>query len=254
MIFPKHRIWKFLSHWTLHWVLAEERLKPWLLSMVPWDSHCWSPSDLRFQIGLPHSEPSMSFNFSEIWTQVDFVKEYSSPILPASKFYSFFKTQPRTLFRTSLTRQLQVILALSCCSVSSIRTVQLPPGMTVAHYPTSCSYGRMVGKGQRCHECFCSLTLPRGMWNLSSPTRESNPCPLQWKHEVSTTELPGESQDIPGWLLTCQLDAGNQRLHTLSPVFGIHSSPTIRTLGAISKTVPWGDEMLLRPSGWYIHD
>ena len=106
---------KFVSRWTLCWVLAEERLKPW-------DSHCWSPSDLKFQIWLPHSEPSMSFHVPEIWTHVVFVKEYFPPILPASKFYSFFKTQPRTLFRTSLTRRLQVITVLSFLALFSVLT------------------------------------------------------------------------------------------------------------------------------------
>ena len=32
------------------------------------------------------------------------------------------------------------------------------------------------------------------MWDLSSPARDQTLCPLQWKHEVLTTGLPGKSQ------------------------------------------------------------
>lgn len=71
----------------------------------------------------------MSFHFPEIWTHIVFVKVYFPPILPASKFYSFFKTQPRTLFRTSLTRRLQVIIILSFLALFSV-LYQNSPGAT----------------------------------------------------------------------------------------------------------------------------
>lgn len=38
-----------------------------------------------------------------------------------------------------------------------------------------------------------------GLRGLSSPTRDLNPCPLQWNRGVPTTRLPGKSQNQPFW-------------------------------------------------------
>ena len=50
------------------------------------------------------------------------------------------------------------------------------------------------------------LTAPWSMWDLSSfHELVLNPCPLQWKLGVLTTELPGESKYIhsfPSWIIT----------------------------------------------------
>ena len=38
------------------------------------------------------------------------------------------------------------------------------------------------------------LAIPHSMRDLSSPDQRLNPCPLQWKHGVLTTGLPGKSR------------------------------------------------------------
>ena len=45
-------------------------------------------------------------------------------------------------------------------------------------------------------QVFFLTVAPRGMRDLSSPTRDRNPRPLQWKHRVSATGLPGKSQNF----------------------------------------------------------
>ena len=40
---------------------------------------------------------------------------------------------------------------------------------------------------------FFSAALP-SIWGLKFPDQGLNPCPLQWKHDVLTTEPPGKSQ------------------------------------------------------------
>ena len=40
---------------------------------------------------------------------------------------------------------------------------------------------------------FLFLAAPRGLWDLSSPTRDWTPGPQQWKGEVLTTGPPGNS-------------------------------------------------------------
>ena len=40
---------------------------------------------------------------------------------------------------------------------------------------------------------FNFLAEPRDMWDLSSLTRDSNPCPLHWKGSVLTTGQSGKS-------------------------------------------------------------
>ena len=37
------------------------------------------------------------------------------------------------------------------------------------------------------------LAMPHGMWDLKFPNQKVNLCPLQWKHGVLTTRLPGKS-------------------------------------------------------------
>ena len=39
-----------------------------------------------------------------------------------------------------------------------------------------------------------SFAIPHGIWDLSSQTRGSHPCLLQWKHGFLTTGLPGKSK------------------------------------------------------------
>ena len=43
---------------------------------------------------------------------------------------------------------------------------------------------------------FFFLAVPRGLWGLSSPTRDQTRAPLQWKHGVLTTGPPGKSLNI----------------------------------------------------------
>ena len=40
---------------------------------------------------------------------------------------------------------------------------------------------------------FNFLSMPRGMWHLSSPNQRLNLCALHWKHGVLTIGLPGKS-------------------------------------------------------------
>ena len=44
--------------------------------------------------------------------------------------------------------------------------------------------------------CFAFLAVLRGTWDLSFPTKRSNPCPLQWKHRILTTGPPGKSSKV----------------------------------------------------------
>ena len=46
---------------------------------------------------------------------------------------------------------------------------------------------------------FFFLATPHGMQDLSSPTRDQNCAPLQWKQRAITTEPPGKSVSIDSW-------------------------------------------------------
>ena len=40
------------------------------------------------------------------------------------------------------------------------------------------------------------LAIPHSVKDPSSPTKGSNPCPVQWKHRVLTVGQPGKSQEF----------------------------------------------------------
>ena len=110
----------------------------------------------------------------------------------ASRCHGFFCCETRALGRAGFSSCNSPLLEhrLSTCGPSCSLARGIFPDQDQVGVP--CITRRRLNPWtSRETPCFVFLTVSRGIWDLSFPDQGSKPHPLQWKHRVLTTGLPG---------------------------------------------------------------